>query len=212
MLKDKRKRVIIIGAGENGEVALNCLRYRQDLEFMGFLDDAETGRDDVLGKISDWPKYADCLFYIAIGTNSVRKKIFQIFKKGNRDFINLIHPRSLVEKGVILGENVFIGANAYVNVGSKIGSGTIINNGCNVDHHNVIGDFCHLAPGVITGGGVKISDGVFVGLNSIIRDHIEIGRGSFIGMGSVIAKNVDANLLVYNRLKMVLKNSSHSLN
>ena len=204
----KRKKIIIIGASEHGKIALNILYYQKNLEFAGFLDDNKMADKEVIGKVFDWPKYAKYFFHLAIGDNSIREKFFKILNKGNCRFINLIHPKAFIEKDVVLGESVFAGANAYINIGSRIGSGTIINNGCNVDHHNIIGDFCHLAPGVITGGGVKIAAGVFVGLNSAIRDHIEIGENSFIGMGSVITKNIEKNLLVYNRLEMKIKKLS----
>lgn len=205
------RKVIIIGAGEQGAVALSCLNYQEDLEFVGFLDDSVSSdkNSKVIGKVADYKNFKDHYFHVAIGSNSPRRKLFKLLKEGGCKFVNLIHPKAFVEPNVPIGENVFIGANAYVNVGSEIGDNTIINNGSIVEHDNIVGPNCHLAPGVVTGGGVKIGDFVFVGLNSTIRDHIKIGDNVFIGMGSVITKDIEEGLMVYNRLELVsLKNKN----
>jgi len=210
MADKKNKRVIIVGAGEGGRVALNCLKYRKDLEFAGFLDDCLLAKKNngVLGKVVDYKKFKDCLFHVAIGNNLFRQKIFDFLKKNNCNFISLIHPRACVENDVLVGENVFIGANVYINIGSKIGDNTTIYNGCIIEHDNSIGKHCYLAPGVVTGGGVRVDNSVFIGLNSAIRDHIKIGRGSFVGMGSIIVKDLGENLLIYNRLEFVIKKNN----
>jgi len=205
------KRVVIIGAGDQGAVAESCLGRQKDLEFVGFLDDSSScaGSRKIVGKVSDFGKFRDCYFHVAIGKNPPRRRIFELLKESKCNFINLAHPRAFVEDGVSLGENVFVGANAYVNVGSSIGDNTIINNGCVIEHDNLVGKHCHLTPGVVTGGGVKIGDSVFVGLRSVIRDHIELGEGSFIGMGSVVVKDVPAGVMVYNRLELITKDNKN---
>ncbi|MDO8493068.1 MAG: NeuD/PglB/VioB family sugar acetyltransferase [bacterium] len=187
------KKVIIVGAGEQGAVALNCLAYHKDMEFAGFLDDSISSdkNSKVLGKVDDHINFKDHYFHVAIGKNPARKKLFDILRKGGCKFVSLIHPRALIEAGVSIGENVFVGANAYINIGSSIGDNTIINNGCIVEHDNIVGSHCHLTPGVVTGGGVVIEDGVFVGLNSTIRDHIKIGQNNFIKMGSIIIGDIE---------------------
>ncbi|MFA5317857.1 MAG: acetyltransferase [Patescibacteria group bacterium] len=207
MLKNK-KNIIIIGAGENGEVALNCLlQYKKEWKFIGFLDDtfSKNKEQKIIGKVNDYKKYKNSYFYIAIGDNSARRKVFESLKKANCFFINLIHPKAFIEKNVCLGESVFVGANVYVNIKCAIGDNTIINNGCIIEHHNTIGQHCHLAPGVITGGGVKINNNVFIGLNSVIRDHVEIKNNVSIGMGSVITKDISSGLLVHNNLRIKSK-------
>jgi len=206
MLKNK-KNIIIIGAGENGEVALNCLLHKKEWKFGGFLDDGLNRNKErkIIGKINDYKKYKNSYFYIAIGDNSARRKVFENLSRAGCSFVNLIHPKAFIEKDVCLGNNVFVGANSYINIKCAIGDNSIINNGCIIEHHNTIGQSCHLAPGVITGGGVKINNNVFIGLNSVIRDHIEIKNNVFVGMGSVITKDISSGLLVHNNLRIKSK-------
>ena len=42
-------------------------------------------------------------------------------------------------------------------------------------------------------GHCHIKKGVFLGVNSTIRDGITIGENCIIGMGSLVTKNTDSN-------------------
>ncbi|OHB16212.1 MAG: hypothetical protein A2431_02270 [Candidatus Zambryskibacteria bacterium RIFOXYC1_FULL_39_10] len=193
------KNIIIVGAGENGYVIRNIFDHQNfENKFIGFLDDVKVG-PEILGKVSDFHKFQEAgdYFFVAIGGNGARRDVFLKLKEAGARFVNAIHPSAFVESDLILGNNVMIGALSYVNVRSTIGNGTFINNGCTVEHDNQIGDFCHLAPRVVTGGGVIVGDGTFIGLNSAIRDHVKIGEGAIIGMASAVVGPVEDNITVY---------------
>lgn len=200
------RETIIVGAGENGYVIRGILAYDKSVKVIGFLDDAKDGRD-ILGKISELPKYQKrgCCFFVSIGTNSARKKVFSNLQKARVKFINAIHPSAIIEPGVQLGVNIMIGAHSYVNAGSSIGDNTFINNGCIVEHDNHIGQHCHLAPGAVTGGGVKIGDCTFIGLNSTVRDHKSVGDNVVVGMSAAVVGDVPSDITVVGnpaRIKM----------
>jgi len=42
---------------------------------------------------------------------------------------------------------------------------------------------------------VRIEDGVFIGVNSIILPGVTIGKGSYIGAGSVVTRNISSGML-----------------
>lgn len=184
------KKIILVGAGENSRVIANILKAQYQI--VGFLDDAK--KKNVIGKISDFVKYLDkAYFFITIGNNASRKKIFQQMKEKGAKFVNAIHGKAYLETSATIGENVFIGALAYINIHTRIGDNVFINNGCIVEHDNLIKDHCHLAPGVITGGKVKIGHTSFIGLGACIIDHIAIGDNVIIGSGAVVINNIDSN-------------------
>lgn len=184
------KKVILIGAGENGQVIANILKTQYQI--IGFLDDAK--KENVIGKISDFVKYLDkAYFFIAIGNNAFRKKIFQQMKEKGAKFANAIHEKAHLETGVIMGKNVFIGARAYINIHTQIGDNVFINNGCIIEHDNLIKDHCNITPGVITGGKVEIGYASYIGLGACIIDHITIGDNVIIGAGAVVINNIDSN-------------------
>lgn len=112
---------------------------------------------------------------------------------------------SLVKKGLVIGENVFI------------------NFGCIIDESFCwlieIGNDVTLAPnvhilahdastkkelGYTKLGGVKIGDNVFIGAGTIILPGVKIGNRVVIGAGSVITKNVQDNSLVVGNPAVVI--------
>lgn len=187
------KKVIIIGAGENGQVIANTLS--QKYKIFGFLDDSVTGKN-IIGKVTDFKKFIKTYnFFISIGNNRVRVRIFNLLLDAGAGIVNAIHNLSNIEKNVKIGTNVFIGAKSYVNVNSTLEDNVFINNGCIVEHDNIIKSGTHLAPGVITGGGVHIGSLSFIGLGTTINDHLEIGNNTIIGSGSVVINNLPDHVM-----------------
>ena len=78
-----------------------------------------------------------------------------------------------------------------------MGEFVIINTGVILEHHSMVGAFSHLAPGVVTGGHVKIGSNVLIGMNATIRDGSTIGNNCVIGMGSVVTGNVPDNSVAW---------------
>lgn len=199
------KKIIIVGAGQNGCVIKNILSLDSNNQVMGFLDDAKK-RADILGKINDFLKYNEYYFFISIGENVSRKNVYLTLKKGGARFINVIHPAAVIEKNVRLGENVMIGAFTYININAKIDNNSFINNGCIIEHDNTIGEHTHLAPGVVSAGMVAIGNNVFVGINSSIRDKVRIGNYCTIGAGSNVVADCEPSRMYYgNPAKIIDK-------
>jgi len=83
-----------------------------------------------------------------------------------------------------------------VNPCSTIGANVILNTGCSIDHHNQIGDHVHIAPGVHTGGTVKVGDGSLVGIGATIMPGLKIGARSIVGAGALVAEDVPSDVTV----------------
>lgn len=200
-----RQKIIIIGAGQNGKVVENILRLNPSYELAGFLDDHKIGVE-ILGSVADYKKFQDKnLFFLSLGYNQLRKKIFTELETAGVKFINAIHPTAVIEKNVVLGHNIMIGALTYININTQIGDNTIINNGCLIEHDNKIGKHCHITPGVITAGEVTIEDEAFIGIGSTIRDRITIGKNCLIGAHSNVAANTDPNSVYYGNPAKFIK-------
>jgi UDP-3-O-[3-hydroxymyristoyl] glucosamine N-acyltransferase len=95
---------------------------------------------------------------------------------------------------VIIGDNVYLGANMQIASGAL--SDTIIGDGCKINALCFIGSNCCLGKNVWITGASMLAGSVFVGDNVtiysrvIVREHVKIGKGAVIGMGSVVTKNV----------------------
>lgn len=96
--------------------------------------------------------------------------------------------------GVIIGNDVEIGANSQIAKGSF--SDTIIEDGCKMNGLCFIAHNCHLEKNVWITGNTMLCGSVHVGKNTtifssvIVRDQRSIGENATIGMGAVVAKNV----------------------
>lgn len=193
-----KKKVIIIGAGQNGQVVKNIISLNKNTKVIGFLDDVKRSRE-IIGKTADFLKFKKrgCEFFISVGDNKARSKIFLKMQNGGAKFVNAIHPSAYLESSASLGKNVMIGAFSYLNVNASVGDNTFINNGCIIEHDVKIGAHCHLAPGVVTAGETVIGDGVFVGIGATLRDRIKVGNNSIIGAGSNVVSDAEAGAMYY---------------
>lgn len=96
--------------------------------------------------------------------------------------------------GVIIGNDVEIGANSQIAKGSL--SNTIIEDGCKMNGLCFIAHNCHLGENVWITGNTMLCGSVQVGKNTtifssvIIRDQRTIGENSVVGMGAVVTKDI----------------------
>ncbi|NLE93388.1 MAG: hypothetical protein GX599_05250 [Chloroflexi bacterium] len=111
---------------------------------------------------------------------------------------------------VAIGNNVEIGALNNVSCGSA--GDTVIHDNVKLDalvhipHDMQIESNVEIPAGAIFGGFAYVESGVFVGVNSSIRNRVRIGRNAIIGMGAVVTKNVEADTVVIgNPAKPMIK-------
>lgn len=136
-------------------------------------------------------------YFIAVGDNGLRKKIYEGLQKNNGASINAIHPTAVLDASAhIANQGVMIAANATINPLASIATGAICNTGCIIEHECVVGEFAHIGPGAVLCGNVKIGAGTFVGANAVVRQGITIGNNVMIGAGAVVVKDVPDNSTV----------------
>lgn len=100
------------------------------------------------------------------------------------------------QHGVVIGDDVHIGANACVDAGrhrpTRIGRGTKIDNLVHIAHNVEIGEDCLIIALAEVSGSVEISDGVTVSPAASIREWHKIGNNAHVGIGAVVVKDVPA--------------------
>lgn len=144
-------------------------------------------------------------FFIAVGDNRIRKKIFQQFSAMQRYPVNAIHPAAIIDPAVTLGKSgIMVSAAACINPLAVIGNGTICNTACVIEHECSIGSFAHIGPGAILCGNVTVRDGSYIGAGAIIRQGITIGENVMIGAGAVVVKDIEDNQTVVGNPSRVL--------
>ena len=177
------KNVVIIGASGHGKVVADIVAASGD-KLIGFLDDDLT--KNPLGYISDYSKYMDCYFVIAIGDAATREKISKLPLKWH----TAIHPSAIVSPSVTIGEGTVVMPNAVINAGSSVGKHCIINTSSVVEHDNNIGDFSHISVGAKLGGTVSIGKSCWIGLGSSISNNVTICDCCVIGAGALVIHDI----------------------
>ena len=188
--------MIIIGTGGHARVVAEVAKLLK-FEVRGFLDLDYSGRkEEILGfpvlggidRLELIPRSSS--FFVAVGDNGPRKKLFQ--EMISRDFkpVTLIHPSVIISEEAVIGKGTFIGAGSIINTNAQIGDNSIINTGVIIDHETTIGRDSHIAPGCRIAGRVKIGEGTFVGIGASLIDKIKLGDGVIVGAGTVIIEDV----------------------
>jgi sugar O-acyltransferase (sialic acid O-acetyltransferase NeuD family) len=199
-------KVLIIGAGGHGQIVADIFHAARDrgesVDVVGYIDD----RDSLIGtKLLGLPvlgssaRVKDLLcdgVVVAIGDNHTRAEISRRLEFTGKQLVVARHPTAIIASDVTIGSGSMLSAGAIVNTGTRIGRGVILNTGCTVDHHTVVEDFAHIAPGVHMGGEVIVGEGALVGIGAIILPRVRIGAGSIVGAGSVVTRDVAAGSTV----------------
>lgn len=102
--------------------------------------------------------------------------------------------------GVIIGDNVDIGANTTIERGTIddtiIKRGTKIDDLCQISHNVIIGENANIITHTCIFGSAKIGNNCYIS-TSLIRNQLVIGDNVIVGMGSVVVKNIEDNEVVY---------------
>lgn len=103
--------------------------------------------------------------------------------------------------GVVIEDDVLISSGVTIARGTMadtiVGEGTKIDPLTEISHNVVIGKHCGICASVVIAGSVKIGDYSWIAPCACLRDGIEIGKNVVVGMGSVVTKDVDDNLVVF---------------
>lgn len=104
-------------------------------------------------------------------------------------------PWSL-EKRVVIGDEVFIGAGVELNIARhiSIGNRALIASGCRfIDHNHGFEKSGPIRPQYGDVGAIEIGDDVWLGVNVVVLTGVNIGEGAVVGAGAVVTKNIPSN-------------------
>lgn len=182
------ENVIIIGAGGHGKVIADMVSCAGD-RVLGFLDDGKAGTQ-VLGPVSDYVKYPEAAFIVAIGSADARRRVVQQLK--NVRWYTAIHPKATVSAAdVTVGEGTAVMAGAVINPGAKIGRHCIVNTGAIVEHDNRIGDFAHISVGAKLAGTVTVGENTWIGIGAVVSNNVSVCHDCLIGAGAVVVRSIE---------------------
>ncbi len=96
----------------------------------------------------------------------------------------MIHPKAIIEKDVILGEEVSIGPYTYIEGGVHLGRGVRVSAFVHLKANTYIGDNTFIGSGSVIGEAPQVLESrvskgkVYIGKNNIIREYVTINCAS----------------------------------
>lgn len=199
------KNIIIIGAGGVGrETALiieDINNVNKEWNIIGFVDDNDdiqnTKIDNyhVVGKLDYILNYEKEVYVVcAIANYNVKKSIVNKLKSNkNIKFATLIHPSTILNRTVEVGEGCIIYQNVIVTTNVTIGNHVIVSPKVGIGHDTVVKDYCNLLWNVNISGNVVLKEGVLVGSGATVIQGLEIGEGATLGAGAVVIRDIPMN-------------------
>jgi len=112
--------------------------------------------------------------------------------RGAKDFQGSIE----IGDNNVISEHVTIQRPYAKNMKTVIGDDNIIMAHSHVGHDVYIGNNCEICTGTILGGYCKVHDKVKLKIGVTVRNRKEIRHNTIVGMGSVVTKDIEANITV----------------
>ena len=201
------KRLLIIGAGGCGR---EVLQWAKDIQkekatwtSICFLDDdpqvldAFKLKEVVAGAIDGYQPCNGDEFICAIGDPVTRLAICNTFRKKGASFTNVIHPTVIIADYSSIGTGVILCPRTIISTNVQIGDFVLINTSCVAGHDVTLEQGCTLSAQCDLMGGAYLEEATFLGSGARIFPTIRVGKGAKIGAGSVVIRNVPANVSVF---------------
>ncbi len=168
--------LLILGAGQYGQVAKEIAESMGCFEKIDFLDDHS---EIAIDKLGNYEMYSQEYSYaiVAIGNADIRLEYIRKLEEALFKIAILVSPRAYVSpsaqlmKGTIVEPMAVVNANAVVEIGVIICAGAIVN------HNVTVGDGCLLQCGSIVAAGTLMKMKKTLGYNEVLRDSdVPIGK------------------------------------
>lgn len=145
---EMNKNLLIIGAGNYGQIAYEIAEAMGKFDKIDFLDDKN---ELAVGKISDIEKFAGEYSFgiVAIGNADTRYSLTKKLEENCYKIPVLVHPKVFVGKYATIRKGCIIEPMAVVNSGTEVSEGTIISAGAIINHSVLVGAFSHINIGAI---------------------------------------------------------------
>jgi sugar O-acyltransferase (sialic acid O-acetyltransferase NeuD family) len=190
-----KNKLLIVGASGHGKVVADIALKMNKWKIINFLDDNESIKSsmglDVIGTSEDVIKHLnEYEIFVGIGSNTTRQRIHEMLETAGACIPILIHPNAIIGNEVEIGNGTAVMAGAIVNCCTKIGKSCIVNTGSTIDHDNYIEDYVHISPGAHLAGSVKVGQGSWLGIGSVVSNNISIASECKVGAGAVVVKEI----------------------
>ncbi|WP_159038629.1 PglD-related sugar-binding protein [Brumimicrobium mesophilum] len=198
--------MIILGGGafarEIYDLAKYCYGNDEDFNLKGFISEKEDkiefdGYAPIINTITDYKIEKGDVFFCGIGNVKIRKKCVKMILEKGGEFINLIHPNTVISPSVKLGTGIGIKAYCVIASDAIIEDYAFIQSSVIMGHDVRIGKYSQINSFSFFAGKSEVKEMVLVGAHSKFIQGAIAEDSSTIGMGSLIIRKVKKNTTVF---------------
>lgn len=205
MLLAEPVRAVVWGASGHAAVIADAARRSKAWEVVGFLDEIRPQRRgepfagaQVLGGADAVELLGDVRHVLlGVGDNRARLRIADQVEQRGLALGTVVHPSACLGDDVQLGAGAFVNSGAVVNAGAVLGRASVVNSNAVVEHHCVVEEGAHIAPGALLAGNVKVGRLAWVGIGAVVIEKLEIGAECVLGAGTVVVESVPPGVVAY---------------
>ena len=184
---EEEMRVVIVGAGGFGRVALDVLLSGGFGErVLGFYDDAHAA---LSARVRGYPVLGDVEMLksmlsiepahvvVAITDNAARLQVANALRRLGGQFFTAVHPLAYVSDAATVGGGCVLAAGAVVNPDAAVGSHCFVGPGAVVDRDAEVGAGVWVSAGCVVGPGAQVGARAVLGPNSSVGRKAQIDAG-----------------------------------
>lgn len=205
---EKTKKLVIVGAGEFGEIAYEYFSEDSSYEIAAFAVEKKYRTVDELRGLpiinfedidNKYPpiEYETFVAVTYVKLNRARRRLYQICKQKGYRCASYVSSHSFFWKNAKIGENTFIFEDNTIQYHVKIGNNVVLWSGNHIGHRTVIEDDCWITSHDVVSGFCHIGRGSFIGVNVSIGDNVSIAEDAVLGAGAVTVKSLEQKGGVY---------------
>lgn len=195
-------KIVLVGAGEQGEIAYEYFTHDSPHEVVGFaVEPRFRDQDELFGlPVIDLDDIADRFppdrfrTFVSVSSthlNRVRARLYRHVKNLGYTCETYVSSHAFVWRDVEIGENSFIFENNVLQYGVTVGDNVILWSGNHVGHQTSIADDVFISSHVVISGFCQIGRSCFLGVNSCFGDNIKVAADCVVGAGAVVVKDTE---------------------
>ena len=160
--------LLIVGAGQYGQVAKEMAEAMQCFKKVDFLDN---NNDIAIGKLCDYEKFS--VLYsnaiVAVENPEMRLNWIKKLEEACYKIAILIHPKAYVAPSAQIMKGSIIEPMAVINSGTVISVGCIVSAGAVINHNSYVCDGCHIDCNAVVEGNSLVPVGTYVECGAVFK-------------------------------------------
>ncbi len=175
---DEEMRVVIVGAGGYGRVALDVLLASGfEDRILGFYDDAHAALSGEvrgvpilgdIGMLKSMLSVEPVHVVVAITDNGARLQVANSLRGLGARFLTAVHPEAYVSEAAVIGDGSVVTAGVIVHPDAAVGSHCFLGPRSVVDRDAEVGAGTWISAGAVVGPGARVGARVVLGQNSSV--------------------------------------------